>query len=71
MSHGIKQDELKRRAQLAFREETLAHRRERPLMEEEVRHEDMLAKTKGLRELRLARETTQREASEAATRLKG
>jgi hypothetical protein len=56
MSHGsTKGDDLKRKAQLAFREEARAHQLERPLLEEEVRHEDMLAKTKGLRELRLAR----------------
>ena len=65
MSHGTKQDEFKRKAQLAFREETTAHQRERPLLEQEVRHEDMLAKTKGLRELRLAREMAQRAALEA------
>jgi hypothetical protein len=63
MSHGIKQDELKRRAQLAFREETTAHQRERPLLEQEVRHEDMLAKTANLRERRLAKEAAEREAA--------
>ena len=65
MSHGTKQDEFKRKAQLAFREETTAHQRERPHLEHDARHEDMLAKTKGLRELRLARERAQRAALEA------
>jgi hypothetical protein len=43
------------------------HQRERPFAEEKLRHEDMLARTNRLRELRLAREAALR-AAEAAVK---
>jgi hypothetical protein len=46
-----------RKAQRVFVEAERVHQRERPFEEEKLRHEDMLARTNRLRELRLARET--------------
>jgi hypothetical protein len=60
---GTTKDEQKRNAQAAFREEALVYQRERPLLEHEARHEDMVAKTAKLRELRLAKEAAEREAA--------
>ena len=61
-----RRDELKRKAR-AFLEAERVHQRERPFAEEKLRHEDMLARTNRLRELRLAREAALR-AAEAAVK---
>ena len=54
-------EDLKRKAR-AFLEAERVHQRERPFAEEKLRHEDMLARTNRLRELRLAREAALRAA---------
>jgi hypothetical protein len=56
------------KANVASREETLGHRRERILVEEERQHSDISAKTQHLRELRLAKEAAEREAAKPKTR---
>jgi hypothetical protein len=54
-------DDLKRKPR-AFLEAERVHQRERPFEEEKLHHEDMLAGTNRLRELRLAREVALRAA---------
>jgi hypothetical protein len=66
MSHDYRS-----KANLAFREETLAHKRERIFVEEERQHADMSAKTQHLRELRLAKEAAEREAAAETKPKKG
>jgi three-Cys-motif partner protein len=60
MSHDYRS---KANLAFAFREETLAHKRERIFVEEERQHADMGTKTQHLRELRLAKGAAEREAA--------
>jgi hypothetical protein len=62
-----KEDEARRKAEQAFREAERIQESERRLLSEERRHADMLAKTKRLRALRLAKEAA---AEAAATEVK-
>jgi hypothetical protein len=54
-----KEDEAQRKVRQAIHEAERVLRRDRPAAEENHRHEEMLAKTKRLRELRLAKEAAE------------
>jgi hypothetical protein len=59
---GTKQQELARKAHTHFLAEGRAREAEHRIKNEERRHDEMVAKTTRLRELRLAREAALREA---------
>jgi hypothetical protein len=63
MSHGSKQDELARRARQAFLKEERVHESERRIVDEQRRHDDVVAKTTRLRDQRIAKEAAEREAA--------
>jgi hypothetical protein len=65
-----RRDDLKRKA-LAFLEAERVRQRERPFEEEKLRHEDMLARTNDLRELRPAREAALRARRPSSRRSRG
>jgi hypothetical protein len=63
VSHGTEQDEHYRKARRVFRKEERIHLSEQRHVNDERRHADMVAETKCLRELRLARDAAKQEAS--------
>jgi hypothetical protein len=59
---NTRQEDLTRKAHTHFVKEERAREKERGIKSEERRHDEMVAKTAHLRELRLARERETREA---------
>ena len=71
MSHGTKQEDLAHKAHAHFRADERAREIEHRIKSEEHRHDEMVAKTTRLRELRLAKEAAEREAKTRAKKRSG
>jgi hypothetical protein len=62
MSHGTKQEDLAHKAHAHFVADVRAREIDHLIKSEERRHDEMMAKTARLRDLRLAKEAAERNA---------